>query len=521
MVQGQTDPLKLKPALMWAVLAGVLHACSFSWPATGQALGAVQVLALSVLAGLWWRCTAWQPALALGWTFATAHGVATTWWLYVSMHQHGGLSAPLAALAVMALQAALGLYLALALACAAWLCGARTSGWVKAAAFAGAWLLAELARAQWFTGFPWGSAGYAHVDSALAVLAPYVGVYGIGAVTALLAMGVAWAWRQRSALTRSGAMVMVLALLLALSSAWRAPDSTQPATTVPLTLLQGNVPQDQKYNAQRESALNWYVEQARAAPAGLTLAPEIAIVYPTASWSDDVWQALRPQTTDRALMLGAPWQSAGVLANSVLAWTGTEALTQRNGYRYDKHHLVPFGEFIPPGFAWFVHAMNIPMGEFARGDLPQPTWRWGGLNWAPNICYEDLFGEELARALTGEQPANVLVNFSNIAWFGDTVAQTQHLNISRMRTLELQRPMVRITNTGTTAVIDHQGRVLSRLPTWTRDVLHTQVTGREGPPTPYARWVSSWGLWPLWVIGLCLLLCVRVLPPSPSGRGLG
>ena len=194
MVQGQTESLKLKPALMWAVLAGVLHACSFSWPATGQALGAVQVLALSVLAGLWWRCTAWQPALALGWTFATAHGVATTWWLYVSMHQHGGLSAPLAALAVMALQAALGLYLALALACAAWLCGARTGGWVKAAAFAGAWLLAELARAQWFTGFPWGSAGYAHVDSALAVLAPYVGVYGIGAVTAVLAMGVAWAW---------------------------------------------------------------------------------------------------------------------------------------------------------------------------------------------------------------------------------------------------------------------------------------------------------------------------------------
>ena len=501
MVQGTPAPLKQRPALLWVAVAGVLHACALSWPTTGQALGAVQVLALAVLAALWWRCEDASSALKLGWAFATAHGVAATWWLYISMHQYGGLSAPLAAGAVVLLQAALGFYLALALGLAH-RCTHERGGMARAGAFVGAWLCAELARAQWFTGFPWGSSGYAHVDSALAWLAPYVGVYGMGAMAALLAVGVASAWRVRSVLMRGGAGVMSLAALLALSQPARAPDTTQEQALVPLTLLQGNVPQDEKYTAQRESALNWYLAQAQQAPAGLTLAPEIAIVTPTDRWPDALWQALRPSQPDRALMLGAPGQGPQALANSVLAWAGQDqALAQPWDHQYDKHHLVPFGEFIPPGFAWFVHAMNIPMGEFSRGPLGQPSWRWGGVNWAPNICYEDLFGEELAGAVTGEQAAHVLVNFSNIAWFGDTVAQTQHLNISRLRALELQRPMVRVTNTGTTALIDHQGRVVSRLPTWTREVLHTQVSARSGPPTWYARWVSRWGLWPLWVLG--------------------
>jgi apolipoprotein N-acyltransferase len=159
------------------------------------------------------------------------------------------------------------------------------------------------------------------------------------------------------------------------------------------------------------------------------------------------------------------------------------------------------------------------MGEFGRGVSPQAPWLWGGLRWAPNICYEDLFGEELARSFSASGGPNVLVNFSNIAWFGDTVAQAQHLNISRLRTLELQRPMVRVTNTGVSAVIDHRAEVQSRLPNWTREVLRTQVTGREGPPTLYARWVSAWGLWPLWILGVLLLLSLALAPKAPRQRG--
>lgn len=515
MVQSQTQGLKPGVALAWVAGAGVLHACALIWPLTGQASGPLQVLTLSVLAQLWWRSAGVRQAVRLGWVFATSHGVTATWWLYISMHEHGGLSAWLAALAVLALQAGLGLYLGLTLGVAAWTCPKR-QGWIRpASAFVGAWLCAELARAQWFTGFPWGASGYAHVDSALAVLAPMVGVYGIGAASAALAMAFIGVWNVRQPLMKGGAWVMALAVVLTLNQAWRATDTTHAATTVPLTLLQGNVPQDEKFGAQRQTAVHWYVTQIQSAQAGLVLAPETAIVSPTSTWSPQLWQDLAPVGSARALMLGAPWQDGDRLANSVLAWAGkrTEPSGQtaidhvppKPEFRYDKHHLVPFGEFIPAGFAWFVNALNIPMGEFVRGAKQQSNWSWGGLNWAPNICYEDLFGEELSQAVMQDHPAQVLVNFSNIAWFGDTIAQGQHLNIARMRTLELQRPMVRVTNTGSTVVIDHEGRVTAHLPVWTRGALQTQVTGRDGPPTLYARWTHAWGLWPLWGVGLLLL----------------
>jgi apolipoprotein N-acyltransferase len=162
--------------------------------------------------------------------------------------------------------------------------------------------------------------------------------------------------------------------------------------------------------------------------------------------------------------------------------------------------LVPFGEFIPPGFGWFVRMMNIPLGDFRSGDWAQPSVSWQGQRLALNICYEDLFGEELALRFKPSEPApTALVNVSNIAWFGDTLAVDQHLNISRMRAMELGRPMLRATNTGATAIIDHQGRVTAQLPRFTRGSLVGQFEGREGL-TPYARWVSVAGLWPLWAL---------------------
>lgn len=517
MVQSSTPRLISPLGTALTLVAGGLHALALAWPGGGQALGALQVLTLAVLAH--GALNTHRPGAAawLGWCFATAHGVTATWWLYISMHQFGGLSAPLAALAVVALQAALGLYLAMALGLAVWLRGSSPSRSAHLLTFAGAWLLAELARGTWFTGFPWGAAGYAHVDSALAALAPWVGVYGMGVVAASLAMGLALAWRLRAPLMRAGALVMSLALMLALGQPWRAPDMTHSVGTVAVTLLQGNVPQDQKYDAQRLSAPQWYMTQIDQAGPGLVLAPEIALTVPTDLWPVDWWTGLQPRRVDQGVMVGAPWRAAGHSGyrNSVLAWSGqgaedakTPAARQPQpgvDYRYDKHHLVPFGEFIPWGFDWFVRAMRIPMGEFDRGASPQVPWRWGGLNWAPNICYEDLFGEELARSFGDGAGPDVLVNFSNIAWFGDTVAQAQHLAISRLRTLELQRPMVRVTNTGATAVIDHRGAVQALAPGWQRTVLHAQVEGRSGPPTFYARWAGPWGLWPLWALGfLCL-----------------
>ena len=169
-------------------------------------------------------------------------------------------------------------------------------------------------------------------------------------------------------------------------------------------------------------------------------------------------------------------------------------------YRYDKSHLVPFGEFVPPGFVWFVRMMNIPLGDFRSGGWGQPSVAWQGQRLAPNVCYEDLFGEELAQRFKDPATApTALVNVSNIAWFGDTLAVDQHLNISRLRAMELGRPMLRATNTGATAIIDHTGRVTDQLPRFTRGSLTGTFEGRHGL-TPFARWAGTWGLGPLWAL---------------------
>ena len=129
-----------------------------------------------------------------------------------------------------------------------------------------------------------------------------------------------------------------------------------------------------------------------------------------------------------------------------------------------------------------------------------------GQRLAPLICYEDLFGEELALRFTRpDQAPTIWVNLSNIAWFGDTLAVDQHLQISRLRALEFERPVIRATNTGATAIIDAQGRVTHRLPAYQEGVLQGEVVGRQAPPTPYARWVGEWGLMPLWLIALGVL----------------
>jgi apolipoprotein N-acyltransferase len=177
-------------------------------------------------------------------------------------------------------------------------------------------------------------------------------------------------------------------------------------------------------------------------------------------------------------------------------------------YRYDKHHLVPFGEFVPPFFRWFTDLMSIPLGDFNRGAVGQPSLEWKGQRLAPNICYEDLFGEELgARFADAGRDPTIFVNVSNIGWFGNTLAIDQHLQISRLRSLEFERPMLRATNTGATVIIDHQGRVTQGLERYTRGVLVGTVQGRTGT-TPYAWWVSRAGLWPAWLLGLAIAALV-------------
>jgi len=234
------------------------------------------------------------------------------------------------------------------------------------------------------------------------------------------------------------------------------------------------------------------------------VAPETAIAVLPQQLPEGYWEDLRTAfaPAGRSAIIGIPLgDEAQGYSNAVLGLIGGQA----QPLRYDKHHLVPFGEFIPPFFRWFTELMHIPLGDFNRGALGQPSMVVQGQRLAPNICYEDLFGEELA-ARFGDAALSptVFVNVSNLAWFGDTVAVDQHLAISRMRTLEFQRPFVRATNTGATAILDHQGRTVAALPYLTAGALVGEVQGRVGV-TPFAWWAARFGLWPLWWFSLGVL----------------
>ncbi|MEJ2802982.1 apolipoprotein N-acyltransferase [Comamonadaceae bacterium PP-2] len=540
-----------------ALVSGLLQAAALALPGSGQSSGCLQIvgvgLAYLVLRG---SATIGGAALA-GWLAGASSLVATFWWLFISMHTYGGLAAPLAAAAVLALAAFLALYYGAAGALWCWLCGVgpakgprsgdgvqsgdggACAAWRRIGFFALLWLGAELLRGGLWTGFPWGAGGYAHVDNPLLrPLAPWIGVYGLGAVAAALgavAVEALCALRRRNGaqavrVTGLGVLLLLagpgLAWLKTQIPAWQGHDNG----TLSVSLLQGNIPQDEKFEfgAGIDRSLIWYGQQLWAAQGDLIVTPETAIPLLPEQLPPDYWRYLEESVTSggRAALVGAPLGNFEVgYTNSVVGVAPGQPAGQTVGqtYRYDKHHLVPFGEFIPPMFRWFTDLMNIPLGDFNRGPLGQPSFAWKGQRLAPNICYEDLFGEELARTFADpEQAPTVLVNMSNIGWFGNTLAVDQHLHISRMRSLEFERPMLRATNTGATAIIDHEGQVAASLEPYTVGVLQGEVTGRTGL-TPYAAWTSQWGLLPLQAgVGVLLLMAVwrrrragRLLHSSP------
>jgi apolipoprotein N-acyltransferase len=480
------------------------------------ALGALQTLSFTFTAALWWLPLLTTAALVarldgagprqaawLGWVYGTAWLGAGVWWLFVSMHRYGHLPAWMAAAGVALLSGALSLYLALA--CAAYARWRRGRAGFDAVLFGAVWLAAELARGVLFTGFPWIASGYSQIDGPLAALAPWVGTYGLGAALAALA-----ALLARRGLARWAAVGAALAALALLGPR----DFTASTGPLRVTLLQTNVPQDEKFRRERMPiTLGWLQSMLFEARGDLIVAPETALpLLPSqlADFMPEWWSAVEAhfRTPGRAALIGLP------LGDPARGYTNSVAgLSPAPAYRYDKFHLVPFGEFIPTGFRWFTEMMNIPLGDFDRGRLDAPSFVVGAQRVAPNICYEDLFGEELAVRFRDPAAApTILVNLSNIGWFGDTVAIPQHLNISRARALELQRPMLRSTNTGATAIVDHRGRVLKQLSPFERGVLDGEVEGRSGQ-TPYAWWAGRFGLWPLALLAFAVLAAAAV-----SGR---
>lgn len=490
-----------------ALLAGLLHTASFA-PLEAWWL---QVLAVGLL---FWCMRGLSPgsAAGAGLAFGFAWLASGLWWLFISMYRYGGLPAPVAAAAVALLSLALSAYLALAMAAFARLRTGRAGPDVLL--FAACWLLAELARATWLTGFPWLASGYAHTSGPLAHWAPWVGVYAIGALAAGLgaALFVAvpgglgasplggWSWRALAGPGLGAALVLGAGAVL-------PQDFTASVGRMTVSLLQPNIAQDLKFDAGRMAAnfeqLGRALESARGT---LVVTPESVVPLPLAVVEPAQWQRLRHAVSQpgRAALVGVfTGDEQNGYVNSMVALSADSDAQGAQAYRYGKQHLLPFGEFIPFGFGWFVHAMDIPLDDQARGTNSRPL-RLGSQRLRPLICYEDLFGEDIVGSVVGDDAATVFVNASNLAWFGAWMVQDQHLQFSRMRALEFERPFVRATNTGATTVIDHRGRVTARLNAGVAGVLESEFEGRIGS-TPYARWLAAAGLWPLWGLALAVV----------------
>ena len=436
-----------------------------------------------------------RPARAgarLGWLFGLGVFLAGVSWIYVSLGTFGGMPAAVAALATLLFCAAMALYPALVGALFVRL--APPAGLRRALCFAALWTLAEWLRGWVLTGFPWLAAGYSQTPpSPLAGFAPLVGVYGVSLLTAFAGASLVEIvrGRQRARIAAGVALAAVLLAGAALSGrAWTVPQG-EPLR---VALLQGNIAQDVKWRPEKfEESLRTYYELMRDHPARLTVLPETALPVFYGEVPEDYLDAMKQLAarSDGDLLFGIVTGDLAQYANSAVS------LGASGRQRYDKAHLVPFGEFIPPGFAWFMAMADMPMSAFTPGGDAQPPLRLGAQQIAVNICYEDAFGEEIIRALPA---ATLLLNISNVAWFGDSLAPAQHLQIARMRALETGRTMLRATNTGMTAIIGPDGVVQAALPPFTRAALTGDVQAYAGS-TPFVRW----GNVPA-VIAACLLL---------------
>ncbi len=513
-------------SLLAALLAGGASVFAFA-PFEWYPLALVSV---GVLAWLLGRAARVREALALGFAWGFGAFIGGVSWLYVALERYGGMPAPLAALAIALFCAYLALYPGLAGAAfvslqrrigarsaraggagggavgaglpakaadgLAMLAGepagtASTAPPVRSAAlFAAIWLLSEWLRGVVFTGFPWLAIGYSQTPpSPLGGLLPVIGVYGVGGVVAFVGALLAFTpradWLRPRRVWR---LALTVALLFAggaglLGRSWTAPIG-QP---LQVALVQTNFEQSLKWDPARfADVLQANLDLVRESftqpqPPALVVLPETTL--PTLldrlpeGYLD--WLAQLAREAGGDLVMGVfRRDEAGQIYNAAVS------LGTAPGQHYAKQHLVPFGEYSPPLFGWFYRLVDIPMSDQTRGAPDQAPMRFNDQQVALNICYEDLFGAELIRALPA---ATLMLNISNLAWYGDSLAQPQHLQIARVRALETGRPMLRSTNTGMTALVHPDGRVTGVLPEFERGVLRVEVQGYQGL-TPYARW---------------------------------
>ena len=473
------------------------------------------VISPALLFALWMFSTPRQAAWQGGFFGAGLFGVGL-YWIFISIHYHGFVNLPLSLLLTALLMAIMALYIALVGYGVARFFP-RNHGRFYARCklllvIPAAWVLGEWLRGWLFTGFPWLSLGYSQLDTPLIGFAPIIGTYGVSWLVALSAALLVAAWLAGR---RWWVYLLALVVLWGVGAGLARVQWGEPAgEPLKVTLLQGNIPQDLKWHPSvRKPTIDMYTELTRQHwDSDLIIWPESALpafYYEVEQFLDDLEAEGRSHQTDLLIGLLHLEKREHLYHNSMIS------LGQSRGF-YHKDHLVPFTEYLPLKdiLGGIVKFMQVPMSDFSPGGSDQPLLQVAGHKVGISICFEDAFGEEVINALP---EAGFLVNVSNDAWFDDSWAPPQHLQIARMRAVETHRYLLRATNTGITAVIDARGKIQARLPQFQIDALTAEIQPLQGA-TPYVRL----GNWPvvllvIFALGWAAWRCRPAVSPGPAG----
>ena len=487
------------PALrcLLALAAGAAVPLGFSpfdfWPAPMLAIAVIFLLS---------RTLSVKTAALCGFCFgAGMFGIGTSW-VYVSIHEFGAASGPLAALltgffvlglSALVIMPVFGLY--------AWLNRKQTAPWQQALLFSGLWVLFEWVRSWILTGFPWLLFGYALLDTPFAALAPITGTYGLSLLMVTSACLFA------ALLIPAKRLYGILALTTCLvfwGLCWPLAHIqwTEKTGELSFSAVQGNIPQTLKWDPDFiQTTITTYLNLSEAHWGdALIIWPEnaIPVFYNRVKGLMAHLQQLAHQHSSN-LILGMPVDDnsndAARYYNSILV------LGDSNG-RYDKQKLVPFGEYVPlqAALRGLIDFFDLPMSDFAKGATQQPLLQAGAVKIAPYICYEVVYPGFAANRAKGSE---LLVTISNDTWFGKSIGPLQHFQIARMRALETGRSMIRATNDGITALINEKGDVVKSIPRFTSGVLSSTVTLHKGQ-TPF----MTTGPWPVLILALLMIICV-------------
>jgi apolipoprotein N-acyltransferase len=477
---------------LFVLFAGILAVAAFApfgwFP--------VAILSLAILFNQWLQDTPRQ-AFRNGLLFGLGFFGAGMSWIFVSVHEYGHIhtvaAVPITLLLVIVLSlypAVMGYFLGRVFPVSSWS--------VLVVGLPAGWVIAEWLRGWTFTGLPWLNMGSAQIDSPLSGYIPVLGAYGTGWIAALSAA-------LLLAVFRAQRRLISLCCLLALWAGGVLLDRTEwvepRGDALQVLLVQGNISQEEKWEpGNLMNTFSLYSSLTFAEPdSDLIVWPETAIpaFYDQVEGSFIPYLETELQKTGATLLTGIPVldKSKWEYFNSILSVGGEQAF-------YNKQHLVAFGEYLP--LRWLIgntlDALAVPNADFTSGADAQPLLQAAGYPVGASICFEVVFGEQIIKALP---EAALLVNVSNDAWFGDSLAPHQHLEMARMRAKETGRPMLRATNTGISAIIDHSGRIIEQSPQFEKAVVKGKAVPMQGA-TPYVMIGNT----PVVVASvICLLLC--------------